>query len=65
MNENEYFKTYNLDLKSSLKYMNFSGLSKDQLIEKYETYIMQRENQIRDIVIQSSALKAKLDEVYL
>lgn len=63
MNDDSYCKAYNLNLKSSLKYMNFDGLSKDQIVEKYEAYILQREKQIRDIVIQSSALKNKIEEV--
>lgn len=63
MNDDSYCKAYNLNLKSSLKYMNFDGFSKDQIVEKYEAYILQREKQIRDIVIQSSALKNKIEEV--
>jgi hypothetical protein len=56
--ENSQVKVNNLQ--SSLKFFSFEGMSKDQIIDKYEETLCQREKQIRDIAYEIGIINEKL-----
>lgn len=51
------------NIQSSLKYFDFEGMSKEQIIEKYEETLCQREKQIRDIAFEIGIINEKLCNV--
>ena len=53
----------NPNLNSSMKYFSFDGMSKSQIIDKYEELLFQRENQITDISLQLGNLHTKNQEL--
>ena len=53
----------NPNLNSSMKYFSFEGMSKSQIIDKYEELLFQRENQITDISLQLGNLHTKNQEL--
>jgi hypothetical protein len=56
--ENSQFKTNNF--LSSLKFFNFEGMTKDQIIDKFDESLCQREKQIRDIAYEIGIINEKL-----
>ncbi len=63
MSNNENLAVKLNNLQSSLKYFSFEGLSKEQVIEKYEETLCQREKQIRDIAFEIGIINEKLCNV--
>ncbi len=58
--ENSFGITFNKNLTSSLKYYNFDGMTKQQIIEKYESLLFEREKQIGIISLQMGNVHEKL-----
>ena len=58
--ENSFGTTFNKNLTSSLKYYNFDGMTKQQIIEKYESLLFEREKQIGIISLQMGNVHEKL-----
>ena len=58
--ENSFGTTFNENLTSSLKYYNFDGMTKQQIIEKYENLLFEREKQIGIISLQMGNVHEKL-----
>ena len=58
--ENSFGTTFNENLTSSLKYYNFEGMTKKQIIEKYENLLFEREKQIGIISLQMGNVHEKL-----
>ncbi len=52
------------NLQSSLKYFDFEGMTKEQIIDKYEETLCQREKQIRDIAFEIGIINEKLCNVF-
>jgi len=47
------------NIQSSLKFFNFEGMTQNQIIEKYEETLCQREKQIRDISYEIGMINEK------
>ena len=58
--EDSFGTTFNKNLTSSLKYYNFDGMTKKQIIEKYENLLFEREKQIGIISMQMGNVHQKL-----
>ena len=50
----------NSQIQSSMKYENLSGLTEDEIINKYEHLLTEREKQIRDLSYQFGKLNSQL-----
>ena len=51
------------NFQSSLKFFSFEGMTKDQIIEKFDETLFQREKQIRDIAYEIGIINEKLVNV--
>lgn len=54
-----------LEPRSSLSKMNFTGMSKDQIIEKYERVLASREKQLQDLSMMIGDYNEKISLVTL
>lgn len=59
--ENSTVKSNNFQ--SSLKFFTFEEMTKDQIIEKFDETLFQREKQIRDIAYEIGIINEKLVNV--
>ena len=50
-------------ISSSMKYINLEGLSKEQIIDKYEQLLFQREKHYKELVLQMGETNQKYIEV--
>lgn len=55
----QFCVTYNNNLKSSMKYTNFEGMSKKEIILKYENLLRQREKTIQELCSQLGNINQK------
>ena len=58
-NTGTFGQILNKDLSSSMRYINLEGLNKEQIIDKYEQLLCQREKHYKELVLQMGETNQK------